>query len=1014
MPRAIVVHVATTGTRLGDGSERRPFPTLVAARDALRRKRRTSAPSAPVEVHVAAGVYRLDKPLVFTPEDGGTARCPVTWMGVGGRAMLSGGRALGGWTTASLNGVPCWQTTVPEVAAGGWWFTQLFVNGRRRLRSRWPKRGFLHFSGVPEEEAKRDPGGFFHGAMSAHYAAGDLPTFSNLDDIDVVVPDHWYENHLRLASIDAGTRTIHFATKGYSRFSRDETGRGTRYRFDHVREACSDPGDWYLDRASGTLSYIPMPGELLVDALIEAPRLDRLIDVAGDALDATKRVQHLRFQFLDLRHCEWELPRENAGTLQSDFQVPAAVRFVGATDCALYACRVSQVAGWAVEVLRGCERNRVVGCALHDLGGGGVKIGPDGGLPRGWQTNAFRGLDAVALGWGPAREDAGGGLPGRDVCASSATTVSDCSIHHGGLIFHSAIGVWIGDASRNRVVHNHIHDFYYSGISCGWTWGFAPAHAHDNRIEANRINAIGQGVLSDMGAIYTLGRQAGTTVCRNVISEVRSYGYGGWGIYPDEGSSWMTISENVVSGTKCGGFHQHYGRDNLVTRNLFLDASENQIQITRDELVRGVIFTGNLVQGAGNGKLWQGEGWAGADIDRNVYAGDPGQRALFAGGDWATWQRRGHDRAGALGDACLLDATALGVASAAPATLRRAGIAPATVAQVLAEAGPRLRGALPASIDGIPPEVEIRRPIVETMLWPWPAAWPIASDATRPWSQLPQVALMRAGKPRAVSLTVHNRGDAPAVGAYRLRVVPASAARIIGPVKLPIRLKPGARCSLDVTVLAKGKATRFRVEAIPSGDHLPSSVIHCLAVRATSITIPRLPAEAEWSALAHVAAHPVDGAGVPLVANARLAVAGGRLLLRVDTSDAAPSRGANPWDASCVELFVAPQLGAPAIRVVMVPAVADLPARIQLVSKEVLSERPGLHVTSAPHAGGWTLDAEIPLEVVGLAAEVSAFVFELVVTATPKKGGAPVKAQIATPLPAHRDSHAHVEVTVTG
>jgi len=1014
MPRPLVLYVATTGSAAGDGSERRPFATLVAARDALRRLRRGKAPTQAVEVRVAAGVYRLDEPLVFTPADGGTARCPVTWTGMGGRPLISGGRALTNWSAATINGVDCWQTRIPEVQAGTWWFTQLFVNGRRRLRARWPKMGFLHFAGVPADEVKRDPGGFFHAAMSAYYAAGDLPEISNLDDIDVVVPDHWYENHLRLAGIETSTRTLRFATKGYSRFSRDETGRGTRYRFDHVREACTGPGDWYLERATGTLSYIPMPGETLADALIEAPRLERLLDVAGDALDATKHVCHLRFQFLDLRHAEWELPRDNAGTLQSDFQVPGAVRFVGAEDCALYACRVSQVAGWAVEVLRGCERTRVVGCALHDLGAGGVKIGHEGGLPTGWRENAFRGLDHLAMGWGPDREVAGGALPGRDACPSSATTVSDCSIHHGGLIFHSAIGVWIGDASRNRVVHNHIHHFFYSGISCGWTWGFAPAHAHDNRIEANRIHDIGQGVLSDMGAIYTLGRQAGTTINRNVISEVRSYGYGGWGIYPDEGSSWMTVAENVVSGTKCGGFHQHYGRDNLITNNLFVDASENQIQVSRNDFVRSVIFTGNLVHGAGNGNLVQGDGWASAQFDRNVYCGDPGQRAMFVGAsDWTAWQKQGCDPHGAFTDVQMLDASALGVAAADQKTLRLTGIKPATVVQVLAEAGPRLRTTLPASIDRVPPEVEVRRPIVEALLWPWAAEWPDASDTSHLWSKLSQDVSLRSGTTLTLSLTVNNRGDAPVSGSYRLKVIPASAARLVGASRLAVRLKPGERTSLQTTVRATGRASRFHIEAVPTGAHLPSQRIRCACVKAMSMTVPRLTGVG-FAVLDAVADQPINGMGSALAATMRLAIAGEALLLRVRTKDVSPNQGKMPWDGSSCELFLAPTLGVPAVQLTFVPAVTGHAAKAQMVSAGALIDRPEIDLSSHLDDQGWTLEARIPLSVAGLSSGVEAFVAELVVTATPSKGTAMIKAQIASDVPAHKDSNNHVQMRVVG
>lgn len=823
----LVVHVSASARGAGDGSPVRPYATLEAARNAVRRLLRGMKRPQPVQVRVAPGVYRLERPLVFGPGDGGSDGAPVTWSGHGGRPLLSGARVITGWKEGSINGLPCWQAELSDVAAGKWWFTQLFVNGRRRLRARLPKRGFYRFTGVPEDEAKADDGSHFHAAMSACFAPGEVRAFRNPEDIEVIVPDHWYENHLRVAGIDEAAGIIRFATKGYSRFSRDETGQHARFRLDHVMEACTEPGDWVLDRASGTLSYIPLPGEDLGSALIEAPALDVLLVVRGDALRPERRVRHLRFEFLDLRHADWELPRENPGAAQSAFNVPAAVRFTGAEDCALYGCRVSQVGGWAVELLRGCHRNRIVGCALHDLGGGGVKIGHEGGLPRWWMDglhNAFRGMDAAALGWGPCRDDKGGLVPGRDRAEPSATTVSDCSIHDGGILFHSAIGIWIGDASRNRIVHNRIHNFNYTGISCGWNWGYMPAFTCDNRIEGNRISGIGHGMLSDMGAIYTLGRQAGSTIRRNFIHDVHSNGYGGWGIYTDEGTSWIRVEENVVCGTKCGGFHQHYGRDNLVRRNVFASAIENQIAITRHEMVRPVRFERNLVQGAGNGALWSGlwtGGWDHLECEGNVYAPDPGQKAAWGRQEWGQWRAAGRDKRGRIEDAVLFDPEGAAPVAGNPGALRAIGMTPKQLARIVSEAGPRFQGALPDSIDAVPREPERRRPVVESCFWPWAAEWP----GEHPWGNLPREAPAVAGAGRPFSLTLENRGDAPVRGRYRFRVAPAGAARIAGPKEFQVALKPGERASFEAEVVATGKNKAFRIEAEASGEGLCDSCL---------------------------------------------------------------------------------------------------------------------------------------------------------------------------------------------
>ncbi len=1006
------VHVDGAVGGDGDGSAARPFASLVTAQLAVRGLL-ARGPSLPVEVRIAAGVYRLSEPLRFTPEDSGTARCPVTWRGVGGRPILSGGRLITGWNEGRINGRPCWQAHLPEVAAGRWWFTQLFVNGRRRLRARLPKQGFYRFTGVPADEAAKDPGGHFHGAMSATFAPGELRAWPDLADVELVVPDHWYENHLRVASVDEAAGIVRFETKGWSRFSRDETQRHTRFRVDHVAAGCTDPGDWWLDRRAGVLHYIPLPGEPMDTTVIEAPALERIVDVAGDPLDAQRRVHHLRFAFLDIRHQEWEYPRANPGPLQSAFGVPAAVRLVGAEDCSLYACRVSQVAGWAIEFLRGCRRGRVVACALHDLGGGGVKIGHEGGLEKGWIDGAFRGLDAEAMGWGPCRSAPGGLLAGRDASPGAAIVVSDCSIHHGGLIFHSAIGVWVGDAGRNRVVHNSISNFSYSAISCGWTWGYAPSFALDNRIEGNRIASIGHGVLSDMGGVYTLGQQPGTTIRRNAISDVHSYGYGGWGIYPDEGSSWMLIEENIVCATKCGGFHQHYGRDNIVRRNVFAGAVENQLQISRHEMVRPAIFTANLVQGAGNGNLWQGGGCASAAIDGNVYAQEPGLAARFAGQTWVAWRAQGRDEHGRLVDALAFDIDGGHPAIGAVEALAAIGLSSEDIAAIWSDAGPRLRGSLPASIDDIPDEPETARALIEPRLWPWPAAWPDAEDKSHPWSQLPARAATMIGAAHPVSLTLENRGDAPSTGSYRLRIVPADAATVVGADEVRFSLAPGERVALDVAVIPTGRHPLFRIEAEAQGEGLFASCLHLQAMPA-AVRLPSLATLPEPPALIDALARlpPTAVAANPgrVEANARIAIADRRLLLLIDAVDARPRQDDTPWLGSSVEVFVATARGAKHVQLVAAPAVSGRAARVVVPATMQPPADAVMVAVATPR--GWRLALAIPLASLGIDPAATSFAYDIVVSAAPDGDQPLERRHLASVVNPFSDTVGYVAVTL--
>ena len=101
-----------------------PFPSLEAARDAAR-----TMPK-PAVVHLAAGVHRLEKPLVLTPEDSG-----VTYV-ADGDVVLSGSRPVTDWRVEADG---TWSAPVPWVKANRTdGFRSMRVNGAMRPRARLP------------------------------------------------------------------------------------------------------------------------------------------------------------------------------------------------------------------------------------------------------------------------------------------------------------------------------------------------------------------------------------------------------------------------------------------------------------------------------------------------------------------------------------------------------------------------------------------------------------------------------------------------------------------------------------------------------------------------------------------------------------------------------------------------------------------------------------------------------------------------------------------------------------
>jgi len=139
---------AWSGTRPEPNADKTdgPFATLARARDAVRRLKAPGTNTRPVTVLIRGGEYRLTEPLVLGPEDSGAKGRPVTYMAYPGeRPVFSGGRRIGGWQRGE-DGL--WSVEVPETRAGSHTVRQLFVNGQRRERARWPQQKWFTVAGA--------------------------------------------------------------------------------------------------------------------------------------------------------------------------------------------------------------------------------------------------------------------------------------------------------------------------------------------------------------------------------------------------------------------------------------------------------------------------------------------------------------------------------------------------------------------------------------------------------------------------------------------------------------------------------------------------------------------------------------------------------------------------------------------------------------------------------------------------------------------------------------------------
>jgi len=558
-PAVAALYAAPQGGAAGKAPDGHPLLSIGQAQQAASRQ----SANGDVVVYLTGGTYRLPSPLQFTAADSGQNGHTITFEALPGQhPVLDGARRVRDWTLQD-QAKNIWLAHVGTGANT----RQLYVNGTEAPRAAVE---------VPRSDFTFTPTGMTFNDPSLGY----LSSLPDQNQIDVESLDSFTDRYSPVQSISGNSIVMQQPawdnnTWGYDTLSQPFAG-GTMY-LENSYAFLQRPGQWSVDSATGDLYYKAAPGQDMHGLDVELPTLSSLVDISGSYSDPA---QGLAFRGIQFSGTSWLGPSTNQG-------------YADQQNGTFITGSWPMPANWLSSCQSGCQQFEAlrqhwgqipaavqVSAASHiafsddvfaELGQVGLGIGNDAdanasgtGLGASDITvtgSTFTGDAATGIVAGGVQADAH--HPSDPRMTNSGIQLSDNLVTGTGTDYRETSAILSTYVTGANITHNQVDHLPYDGIDIGWGWGMndpggsqdyaqrgtynyqpiytTPTTEKDNLVAGNLIFDT-KNAMHDGGSIYNLSANPGTVIQNNYMYNNNHT----VALYMDEGSRYVTLSDNVV------------------------------------------------------------------------------------------------------------------------------------------------------------------------------------------------------------------------------------------------------------------------------------------------------------------------------------------------------------------------------------------------------------------------------------------------------------------------------------